>query len=487
VQAVKIEHIDVDSAINSVKELLDKEPDLSPAFKSALHVLLVLVSLLLNRTTLNSKNSSKPPSSDPHREKSSKKGNSNRKPGGQLGRTGTTLQKVDTPDVVKTLNVDRRALPRGRTYQEHGYETRQVIDIDISRFVTEYRAQVLKDEQGNRYVANFPERVNRAVQYGISVKANAVYMSQFQLLPYDRIRDHFQTQMGIPVSAGSLFNFNKEAYTQLHGFEQWVKGQLVKSDLVHADETGINMNGKGHWLHCASNSSLTLFYPHTKRGVEAMNEVGILPLFKGVLCHDHWKPYYRYECTHSLCNAHHLRELERAWEQDGQQWAKEMKALLTEINNAVDDACGQLAPEDAQSWRKRYRRALVKADIECPPPDESQREEGKRGRLKRSKARNLLERLRNFEQDTLRFMDVECVPFTNNQGENDLRMTKVQQKISGCFRSMEGAKIFCRVRSYLSTCRKQGVPATEALALLFQGKNPDFMNEDLVKVSEGAE
>jgi transposase len=186
------------------------------------------------------------------------------------------------------------------------------------------------------------------------------------------------------------------------------------------------------------------------------------------------KPYYRYDCTHALCNAHHLRELERAWEQDHQQWAKEMKALLVDISDAVDDAGGRLTVDEAERWRKKYRRLLEKADSECPPPDERLRK-GKRGRIKRSKARNLLERLRNFEQDVLRFMEVESVPFTNNQGENDLRMTKVQQKISGCFRSMEGVRIFCRVRSYLSTCRKQGMTAPHALDLLFRGESPGFM------------
>ena len=472
-----IEDIDVDLAINSVKELLKKERGLSPAFESALEVLLILVALLLNRITLNSKNSSKPPSTDPNRKKTSKKGKSNRKPGGQKGHNGTTLEPVDDPDEVAEIKIDRRTLPKGPQYREVGHESRQVIDIDISRFVTEYRAQILEDNQGNRFVAAFPEGVNRPVQYGLNLKANAVYMSQYQLIPYDRIRDHFQDQMHIPISAGSVFNFNKEAYGQLDSFEQWTKTQLAKSDLMHADETGINIGGKRHWLHCASNTSLTLFYPHAKRGTVAMDEMGILPFFKGVLCHDHWKPYYRYECIHALCNAHHLRELERAWEQDDQQWAKEMQALLIELAKEVEDTGGWLPPDEAERWRKRYRKLLKKAETECPPPDESQRM-GKRGRLKRSKARNLLERLRDFEHDVLRFMDVESVPFTNNQGENDLRMTKVQQKISGCFRSMEGAKIFCRVRSYLSTCRKQGLSATKALTLLFQGKNPDFMKMD---------
>ena len=471
---MKIEDIDVDSSINSVKELLRKEKDLSPALRSALEVLLLLVALLLNRMTLNSKNSSKPPSTDPNRKKSSKKGKSNRKPGGQKGHNGTTLEPVDDPDEVSEILIDRRTLPKGVQYRAVGHESRQVIDIDISRFVTEYRAQILEDDQGNRFVAAFPEGVSRPVQYGLNLKANAVYMSQYQLIPYDRVRDHFQDQMHIPISAGSVFNFNKEAYERLEPFAQWAKTELAKAMLMHADETGINIGGKRHWLHCASNATLTWFSPHAKRGTVAMDEIGILPFFKGVLCHDHWKPYYHYECTHALCNAHHLRELERAWEQDQQQWAKKMQVLLIDIRTAVEDAGGKLPPDEAKRWRLRYRRLLKKAETECPPPDESQRK-GKRGRLKRSKARNLLERLRDFEQDVLRFMEVESVPFTNNQGENDLRMTKVQQKISGCFRSMDGAKIFCRVRSYLSTCRKQGMTATQALTLLFQGKHPDFM------------
>ena len=472
-----IEDIDVDAAIDSVKELLKTERGLSPALRSSLEVMLLLVSLLLNRITLNSKNSSKPPSTDPNRKKTSRKGKSDRKPGGQKGHDGTTLEPVDDPDEVTDIKIDRRSLPKGTQYQEAGYEARQVIDIDIARFVTEYRAQVLEDVQGNRYVASFPDGVKRPVQYGLSLKANAVYMSQFQLVPYDRIRDYFQDQMHIPVSVGSLFNFNKEAYEGLDSFGEWAKNKLARSDLMHADETGVNIGGKRHWLHCASTASLTWLYPHAKRGTLAMDEEGILPLFKGVLCHDHWKPYYRYDCLHALCNAHHLRELERAWEQDHQQWAREMQMLLIEMSKVIDDAGGSLPPDEAEQWRQRYRKLLEKADVECPPPDESQRK-GKRGRLKRSKARNLLERLRDFEQDVLRFMEVEYVPFTNNQGENDLRMTKVQQKISGCFRSMQGAKIFCRVRSYLSTCRKQGMTATQALALLFEGKSPDFMKMD---------
>ena len=176
----------------------------------------------------------------------------------------------------------------------------------------------------------------------------------------------------------------------------------------------------------------------------------------------------------STCNAHHLRELERAWEQDGQRWAEKMKTLLLDINKAVGKEGGKLSPQMAKKYRSEYRKIIEDGDEECPPPIEPP-DKKRRGRLKRSKARNLLERLRDFEDDVLRFMEKDSVPFTNNQGENDLRMTKVQQKISGCFRSFEGAKFFCRIRSYLSTCRKHDISPNEALTLLFERRYPDFM------------
>ena len=205
-----------------------------------------------------------------------------------------------------------------------------------------------------------------------------------------------------------------------------------------------------------------------------MDEMGILPRYQGTICHDHWKSYFRYGSLHALCNAHHLRELERAVEQDKQKWAEQMIALLQDINKATHEAGGCIEATEAEHYRKRYRDLLLEAERECPPPDETGKK--KKGKTARSKARNLLERLRDFENETLRFMIDINVPFSNNQAENDLRMTKVQQKISGCFRSMDGAKIFCRIRSFLSTCRKQGVTASEALRLLFQERWPAFMN-----------
>lgn len=301
-------------------------------------------------------------------------------------------------------------------------------------------------------------------------------MSQYQLIPYDRVSDYFNNEVALPISVGSLFNFNQEAFNKLELFEALVKEKLITSLLIHADETGINVNGKRIWLHCAVNERWTYFYPHAKRGSEAMNEIGILQKFTGTLIHDHWKPYYTYTlCKHALCNAHHIRELE--WVVDNHPaytWAKSMQDLLVEINKSVDDAAENcLIEARANEYRQRYREIIEVGEqqMPLPPPDHNQPK--KKGRKKKTKERNLLERLRYFENDVLRFMVVSYVNFTNNNGENAIRMTKVQQKISGCFRSMDGAKIFCRIRSYLLTAQKHDILPTEALKTLFQGKLPE--------------
>ncbi len=470
---MKINNIDIEAAVQKAKDAIGKDEQLSASTRSVIELLILLVSLLAGRLNLSSKNSSKPPSSDPNRKKKKAKKTGN-KPGGQKGHLGKTLNKVDDPDIIEPINIDRSKLPPGR-YKNAGYESRQVFDIDISRVVTEYRAQRLIDENGNCYVASFPEGITKAVQYGTGLKAHSVYMSQFQLIPYNRIQDYFSDQINVPVSEGSIFNFNKEAFTLLAYFENRAKQELAGAEIAHADETGINRNGSRIWLHCLSNPEWTLFYPHEKRGKEAMDAMGILPVFNGTLCHDHWKPYYRYGCIHALCNAHHLRELTFAHAQDNQQWAKEMKDLLETINMDVNVAGGVLDATESKKHRKKYQDLIKRSEIECPEPERPANKKGKRGRIKKSKSRNLLERLRDYEDDVLRFMENEHVPFTNNLGENDIRMTKVQQKISGCFRSMEGAYIFCRIRSYLSTCRKHGVKSSHALNLLFEGKLPDFL------------
>lgn len=477
---VAIVKLNITETVEKAKKLLEADKQISPALKAMFEMLLVIIIMLAGRLGLTSKNSSKPPSTDPNRKK--KTGNNgNNKPGGQPGREGKNLEPVDNPDHIIPIKLDKRRLPKGN-YRDVGFESRQVIDIEISRIITEYRAQILEDVNGERYVAAFPEGISRPIQYGQSIKAHAVYLSQFQLIPYERVADYFINETAIPISVGSLFNFNQEAYNLLETFDELAKEKLIKSLLIHADETGINVNGKRLWLHNASNELWTYFYPHEKRGCEAMDTIGILPKFNGILVHDHWKSYYFYtDCRHALCNAHHIRELQWVIDNPGYVWAHTMQALLIEINEALKtSATHMIDKEIASVYRERYRQILNDGLTEMPPPEKPKDIDGKkkRGRQKKTKELNLLERLRDYEEDVLRFMDIPYVPFTNNRGENDIRMTKVQQKISGCFRSMDGAKIFCRVRSYLLTAQKHGVSPTDALKTLFAGKLPEVFFAD---------
>ncbi|MBA3037184.1 MAG: IS66 family transposase, partial [Desulfobacterium sp.] len=202
---MNIENIEIEASIEKAQILIREDKQLSAASKSMFEILILIIRLLVNRLNLNSKNSSKSPSSDPNREKKPKS-QTGKKPGGQNGHVGRTLKKIDNPDKIEVINIDRRSLPPGQ-YKQVDFESRQVFDIDIARIVTEYRAEILEDNKGKRFVASFPEGVTKAVQYGMGIKAHSVYMSQFQLIPYNRIQDYFADQLNIPVSEGSIFNF----------------------------------------------------------------------------------------------------------------------------------------------------------------------------------------------------------------------------------------------------------------------------------------
>lgn len=458
--------IKLEQTVEKINVGLTSERHLSIEFKEAVGDLIDIVRVLANRLGLNSSNSSKPPSQDPNRPRKSRIAKaSKRKPGGQKGHNGNCLKPVEIPTEIEDILVDRRSLPRG-DYERVGFESRQVFDLEVTLTVKEFRAEILRNSTGVEFMAEFPEGVTEPAQYGDAIRATSVYMSQSQLIPQDRVRSFFNDQLGLSVSKGSVGNWNVLAYKKLVDFEAWAKASLIDSSVNNVDETGINVGGKRLWLHCVSNDKVTLFHADDKRGKEAMDRMGILPVYKGVLVHDHWKAYFQFFCQHALCNAHHLRELQKAIEEDNSVWAKAMQDLLKEINAAVRLAGGFIDSAEAKQYRKRYRKIIDQGQEECPQDLEKRAQ---------SKTRNLLERLQLYEEETLRFMENKEVPFTNNQGENDLRMTKVQQKISGCFRSMEGAQIFGRIRSYLVTCRKHDINPTQALRLLFAGEKPFFM------------
>jgi transposase len=278
---------------------------------------------------------------------------------------------------------------------------------------------------------------------------------------------------GVNVSEGTLFNTRSQCFEQLAPITSSIKSGIVASDVVHFDETGMRVSGKLWWLHVACTNGLTYYFVHPKRGREAIDEMEILPHFQGKAIHDGWKSYQDYECDHFLCNAHHLRELMFIWEQYQQPWAIQMLILLGSIKSVVDAARtthSQLATDVLDALETRYQILLAQgytANPPPPPPTKNRRKSG--GRRKQSPARNLLDRLHQHRTSVLGFMYDFDVPFDNNQAERDVRMVKLKQKISGTFRSVAGAQMFCRIRGYISTLRKQGLNVFAAFISLFSG------------------
>lgn len=417
-----------------------------------------------------SQNSHLPPSKDLARgETPREKGT--RKPGGQTGHPGSTLKAFDNPD--KIVDLEPENIPAG--FRKIGYERRQKIDIIVSRCVTEYRAYIYENDEGKRLYASFPEDVKRLVQYGDTVKMEVAYQSAGQLIPFNRIRESLEEQAGIPISEGTIHNFLLEAHRRLEGFERWNCYQLLCSPVDNFDETGCRIGGKRLWLHSASNDELTQYMAHEKRGAMGMEAMGLLPLYQGTAVHDFWAPYRGYPCTHAVCNAHVLRELEGCRERDGSQWPVRMQDFLLGLNKSRND--GELTEEKVQAALREYDNILAAGDKECPQPPPRK---GKKGRPARGKSRCLLDRLIKHKEEVLLFLTRPEVPFTNNQAERDIRVGKMKQNVSGCFRSMDGARVFCRIRSYISTCRKHGLAAPEALSILYSGKLPEFIDLESV-------
>lgn len=435
---------------------------------------------LEDRLAVDSHNSHKPPSTDSARPRPrSLRQPSDKKPGGQPGHPGQTLRLVDRPDRVTKHRPDKCA-GCGTSLADMepaGVERRQVIDLPPLQFeVVEHRAEHISCPCcGQSTVGTFPPEVAQPVQYGPRVQALGVYLQAYQLLPYDRTQDLLQDLCGTAPSTGTLQTAMERCATQLVEPEARIKEAVRKAEVAHFDETGFYIGGKRHWLHVSSTPTLTYYGWHPNRGKAATDGLGILPEFGGRAIHDGWSTYFGYEdCEHGLCNAHHLRELTFVEEQHQQPWATAMKDLLLTIKGRVDEAkvVGRtdLDVGTLQGFEDRYRQILSEGLVQNPPPEEP-RPPGQRGRRKQSKARNLLERLSNHQPSVLAFMHDFRVPFDNSQAERDIRMVKVQQKISGCFRSDHGATAFCRIRSYLSTLRKQGHPMLTAIERAFTG-NP---------------
>jgi transposase len=426
------------------------------------------------RLSKNSSNSSKPPSSDGLRKPKSLRKPSGKKPGGQHGRVGKGLDQVDNPDIVVThtpssctgcgldlSNVD------GTTAEQ-----RQVFDIPQPQiYVTEHRVEEKKCPCcGERVRASFPESVNGPTQYGDRIRGLVTYFSHQHFIPVDRVCGIFEDIFGVAISPGTCANINEQLFANLEIFEAGLKAYLLASEVLHFDETGMRCEKKLHWVHVASSSMATLYTMHTKRGQPAMDAADILPRFQGTAIHDHWFPYFAYsQIKHGLCNAHHLRELIFLYEQKEEAWAERMHDLLIRANRKVEEHAeqGSLPPDILFEIERTYSQILKEGfsyHASLPPLPT-----GKRGKQKQRDGKNLLDRLNEKRDCVLRFVHDFSIPFTNNQGEQDIRMVKLKQKISGSFRAFHGGEIFCRIRSYISTARKQGWNIWDSLADAIRG------------------
>jgi transposase len=445
-----------------------------------------VIAELRARLGKDSSNSNKPPSSDGYgkpsvEEKKDKKDRSlrkrsGRKPGGQDGHEGAHLERVEVPnawvlhepEVCDGCGGDLAGAERVRD----GEESRQVLDLpeEIAlRAIEHVAVRRCCDGCGEVTAGCFPKGVEAPVQYGFVIRALGVYLHVFQHIPYDRARQVILDLSATEVSTGTLKAWVDQAAVGLTEFDEQLRRLLSKAPVVNFDETGARIAGRLGWVHSASTETLTRYTMHPKRGTEAIDAAGVLGDFEGVAVHDGWRAYATYkDAIHALCGAHHLRELLAA-EQAGETWAIAMSSLLLDTKALVDgakaDGLSALGEKALTELDACYRTVIALGYEEHPGLAENAAL-----KMKRSDAQNLLLRLDDKHAEALRFATDFQVPFTNNLAENDIRMVKLQQKISGCWRTDQGAEHYLRVRSYISTARKQGQRPLGVLAQLAAGR-----------------
>ena len=443
-----------------------------------------IIKELQDKLSKNSYNSSKPPSSDgyskPNRTTSLRQ--TGKKPnGGQAGHEGHTLKAIDNPDSIEVHGVEicKQCNTSLENVYANTYEDRQVFDIPVLRIkVTSHRAEIkICPICGVENKGKFPEKVSQPTQYGNEVKSWASYFTNQHFISVERTGEIFEDLVNHRVSEGTIVKASEELSQSISPAIEAVKEQLCNADVLDVDESGLRVKGKLHWVHSASTKQATHYEIHGKRGKEGMDEAGILSKFKGKVVHDHWKPYFNYEnCSHALCNAHHLRELKFIEERYKQSWAKEMTKQLIEIKDtveAIQQEAEALTIGQILEFEKQYDE-IVKKGFEANPVVVTEEKEGevkKRGRIKQTAPINLLIRLRDFKAEALAFMYDFRVPFDNNLAERDIRMIKVKQKVSGGFRTDRGARNFGRIRGYISTVKKNAVNVFQAVREAFCG-NP---------------
>ena len=442
-----------------------------------------LIQKLQDQLAKDSHNSGKPPSSDGLKKgkRKSLRRSGQRPRGGQRGHKGRTLMQVGEPDhfIVHKLTDCPRCQTKLEMESVKRHEKRQVFDIPPARIeVTEHQAEVKQCPGCGACVkGKFPSRVTQPTQYGLRVKALACYLYSQQFIPLARITELLTALYGSAPSEPVVLAATRQLASRTQASLEQIRQRLIAAPVVHFDESGMRVAGRLRWLHVASTAKLTQYHVHDKRGQIGMQAGGILPHYKGVSVHDYWRPYLKFtDCQHSFCNVHHLRDLTFIVEQYGQAWAAKMKRLLCDIKDEVASMSKlhTALPPDRLAYYEAEYDALIAQGFAINPAAKKTKPRPM-GRPKQSPPKNLLDRLHKHKAGVLTFMYDFRIPFDNNQVERDVRMIKVQQKVSGSFRTEDGAHLFCALRSYISTARKHGLNAIDAIynAFLDQPFIPD--------------
>jgi transposase len=418
---------------------------------------------LERRLNIDSNTSSKPPSSDglrkkPCRTKSSRESKKNR--GGQKGHKGNTLKQVDNPSetIIYSPKLCDTCGDDLSGVKVKKIRRRQVFDVEIVQQVTEHQSHVKQCSCGKINVGTFPEQVKAPVQIGSRLRSIATYLSM-QFIPKDRLSEVMKDVFGISVSDTSLLKHEEHLAKNLIPFYDQTLESLKVSSVSHIDETGIRVKGKTQWMHVLSNEKATYLWHNVRRK-------SLLTDLTGVLVHDHYAPYYQYESVvHAFCNAHHLRELKALIEYEKEDWARNMNVFLRRLCR-IKNRYGVIDNNTKKKVFRIYDKIIQQGfayHFSLPPLHSPDKVPRKRGRKKKRIGHNLLIRLSTHREGVLLFLSDPEVPFTNNQAERDLRMVKIKQKVSGCFRTFEGVQSFAVLRSFISTVKKNGHNVLESI------------------------
>jgi transposase len=450
---------------------LEKE---NQVLKKQVQALQEKIAELEKRLGLNSQNSSKPPSTDglkkPPRTQSLRQ-KTGQKSGGQLGHQGFTLSPVAQPDKIIKHQPPQSCDKCGCDVQSEkviDVIKRQVFDIPKPKMeVTEHQVLVKQCPHCQETIqGKFPSQVKAPVSYGERIKSVSAYLYNQHFIPEERLSELLSDVFDCTMTGKTIANINKSMAKQMIPIVESIKEKIESVAVKNLDETGLRINGKNCWLHVVSNQMATWYRCSEKR---KDNEP--LSKLEGTIIHDHWKSYYQLQMVeHGLCNAHHLRELKAVSEIDQESWALSMEKLLLLANKYKQSYEGLVIPKEIRERLRAVYDSILSRGLDYHNSLPPLLSKNNRGRKKRRVGHNLLIRLREYKEDVLKFLEKAAVPFTNNQAERDLRMMKCKQKISGGFRTMEGANNFAIIRSVISTAKKQGRNILESLKNILKGE-----------------